>query len=934
MSRGVRTVSLAVLLCGACVFAHLSLSHADDKRPPAEPTVEELVGDLGSPVFTRRERAVERLWRRGASAVPALEKAANDPNPEVARRARELLDKFSWGVFPDTSPEVLKSIAQIRGGTPDERKAAFAALLKLGKPGRATARSILLKDLPSDTRNPLVTTLIDTLRHEVPLLLLAGKADEAGELLALHTTGTTPEGVADYAAFQVLRNTVAAAIAEAEADRKTARKPELADLVLAHLYRANRDWVKARKAAANLPAQESGNNIVDMLLEEEGNWAALLKTPPPGPLNLPDAFRISLLRLAGREKEVDTEVGQVRASVGDLFTREYVRDAAFTLLLNHRAGLATDLLLEKRQNLGLLSEILISQMRYKEALALVDPRKKVDEEFGAQEKLAFDLRRARVLALVGRKDESVQLFTQVAEGLKNLAGEARDWDDGNRARQALLRSELRVGFRDLACEHAALYVRNEEAHEPDDHQGETVFDLLFETDAAAAESLYRALRRRAPPKLAPGQTMVLVRQLMTGTAPKASVDEAMKAMAESSPPMPRPSDELAPVRPADRNREVARPLARAIVCRAARRHEEAEKAYKEAITVAELSHLFAPEEVSGARSWVFGVSDAARPWLEYGEFLDERGRFADAAVQFETGWKRYPNQLLLLFLSGKALGRAGNAKEGDRRMELAHWVGLGNERARGKFLEELVRRGEGKAAKRETDLLLRACWSRDFYFGNVMNQAARAAALSKDWPTAERCIQRSLFVLMKLPGAHFVDTSAYLNVPHEMLAFRARGLLAAGKVDAAVAQARACLEITPGHTDLVSGMVPDLDKRGRKKEADLLFGLVRDAFRKVLTDYPDSLWARNALASLGANCRRELDQSLAYATAAVAGDPKSTAFRSTLAEVQFRRGDRAKALELMTKLAEEHPRNHLYRRQLTRYKSGDIDSPFPETEDE
>ena len=28
--------------------------------------------------------------------------------------------------------------------------------------------------------------------------------------------------------------------------------------------------------------------------------------------------------------------------------------------------------------------------------------------------------------------------------------------------------------------------------------------------------------------------------------------------------------------------------------------------------------------------------------------------------------------------------------------------------------------GEAKAAKRETDLLLRACWSRDFFFGNVM----------------------------------------------------------------------------------------------------------------------------------------------------------------------------------------------------------------------
>ena len=58
--------------------------------------------------------------------------------------------------------------------------------------------------------------------------------DEAAELLALHTLGSTPEGVADYAAFQVIRDTLPAAIASATT-LKAGRNPDAAKLLLAHL---------------------------------------------------------------------------------------------------------------------------------------------------------------------------------------------------------------------------------------------------------------------------------------------------------------------------------------------------------------------------------------------------------------------------------------------------------------------------------------------------------------------------------------------------------------------------------------------------------------------------------------------------------------------------------------------------------------------------
>src|SRR5262249_691483 len=157
------------------------------------------------------------------------------------------------------------------------------------------------------------------------------------------------------------------------------------------------------------------------------------------------------------------------------------------------------------------------------------------------------------------------------------------------------------------------------------------------------------------------------------------------------------------------------------------------------------------------------------------------------------GWKLFPDQPLPLFLSGCALVSAGDKKEGQRRIELAHWVSLGNERLRGRFLDEMVRRGETASIKRETALILKACWSRDHSFGNVMNQCARGANLVGDFALAEQCGQRALFVVLRTPGVYFVDTAAYLNVPLDLLVFHAKTELTAGKIDDALATARRVL---------------------------------------------------------------------------------------------------------------------------------------------
>ncbi len=892
--------------------------------PPEVPTVEGLVGDLGHPVFGVREKAQRDLWLRGEGAIPALEKAAQGDDPEAARRARELLDKFAWGVLPDTPPAVLKLIAKFRAGDPNPeradavRKEAVAELLTKGRPGVSAVRAILKKDLPPESREKLTATVTALVRREVPLLLVAGKTADADELVSLHATGTTPDGVADFAAYHVLRGDLPAAIARAEALLKSGRKTDGAKLVLAHLYRAAGRWAKAREAAAGLPDAPEEATYKEILLEDEGNWAALADLAPGRELNHPDAVRLMLMRLAGRAEQFDAAAKKVRADADEFASETDIMGAAVALLANRRADAATDLLLEKKKKLALLSEILIARMRYKDALDLIGTGKKEKETVSAAERLDFNLRRARVLMMTGHKDAAVQLFNEVARGLTDNTGRPAGFSVVDRS---LIRTELRVGLRDLACEHAAQFAVLFADGRVDGSQGESPFELLFPNDPIAAEALFTVLRAAKVPGDAAGATMLRTRDILTGAAGTAAVDEAVKLLRDSAAALPNEGPQ--------RLVKAHRYFTLATVCRAAKRTDDAETAFKMA---AELTADSADAaDATGARSWVYGAPDPARVWIEWADLLSDAGRHRDAAAVLEAGWKLFPDQPLPLYLSGRALLTAGDAKEGERRVALSHWVSLGNEKVRGRFLDELVRRGETKAITREVALILKACWSRDHYFGNVMNQCARGAALVGDFALAEACGQRSLLVVMRNQGVYFVDTASYLSVPNDLLGFHARALLDAGKVGDAMAVAREVLAVTPGHLDFVTGIVPDLDRRGKKKEADELFNRAWGAYQKMLAAYPDSPAARHGLASLSGHCRRELDDGLKYAKAAVASDPGSPSYREALAEVYFRRGERDDAVKVVQKLSDEHPRSALYRRQLARYRTAAFDSVWPHT---
>jgi len=329
------------------------------------------------------------------------------------------------------------------------------------------------------------------------------------------------------------------------------------------------------------------------------------------------------------------------------------------------------------------------------------------------------------------------------------------------------------------------------------------------------------------------------------------------------------------------------------------------------------------------------VDESFRLWLDQSELLIADKKPTEAAAALLDGWRLTPGNGLLLYYSGKALLVAGDEKEGKRRMALAHTVSLAHSNVRGRFLEELLNRGEAAAdVKAERDATRLTAWLTEGNNGNVWNQIARASATLKDFGDAAAANRRAIHYVLRTQGVTYVEGYAYVNVLASVRGYEARQLLAQGKHAAALAAARDALVQLPTHTDLVIGMVQGLEKAGKKADADALFRQTWDAFGKVIKEHPDTGWARHSAAWLAAGCKRELDAALVLAKKAVELEPDSKAHRSGLAEVQFRTGDRATAVAGMAALVAEDRRNHFFRRQLERYKTAPFDAPLPDSDDD
>jgi tetratricopeptide (TPR) repeat protein len=868
-TRAVNGILVALFFCA-------QLLGDQPSTPPLEEQIEKAIRQLGDDSFHVREKATNFLWSAGRAAEPALRQAEESADREVVRRARSVLDKFKWGIYPDTPKEIIELVARYQGGDPQAKRNIVQQLLDKGSAGYLVLTRLAVAEPGADERQALLQQLAQEGPRVFAQLIASGSFAALEGVLETSLGGNIDSTPRNYAAYCLFRGRI-----DLKISQYASRGGKAAAEILTYLYRAKGDLSSAASAAARSGKSE----LARAILWEQGAWKELLDRhrQSSGDSTRKEVEAIGFLaayqRLAGDVQGLGATLAEVKKLATDGPDHsENGWQCAKILLLNDRPNEAIEVL-EKTKKYGTAFELLCAQMRYAEAFELAASAKAGDEI------LDMEIQRGRVLYLLGKTDEARTLFASLGERIKSAARIS--------AYTSLVEIENRLGLKEEALTHAAAIL----ARTRDDAGTLDLLEALCPDKAEVALEWWRFLRRTFPNE-SPAKSIKRLPDILDGKLPVEALAsfaaEGEKHVFESA---------------ADRREKWRTALADAF--RAAGSDQDA------------LAYL---EREANTRS------ASAQAEIHLADYLTEKKSWEQAAARYGQAWKKDQHQALALYLQGWALEHAGHSDEGKKAMTMARWLPLADDAGRYALGEGLEKRGLARDAEREFALLLRTGQTDSWYVSNARRRLARAALSRKDYLAAADQDERALLDCLRT-GTGFVRPGAYLAVPHLVHRQRARGLLAAGRFDDAGKEIELALAALPGEVDVAIELVGDLEKQGRKKNAQELFDRLFTLHEKVCAEYPKSAWAHNTLAWLAARCQRQLQKALTHAETAVKLEPKDTSYKDTLAEVHFQRGETDKAAELMRACTQANPKNAYYRKQLERFKAGDRTVDVPEQVD-
>jgi len=871
----VATIVLVLSLAGMAVAPA-----AQESQPSSKEEIAKWIKQLGDDSFAVREKATELLWKAGKVAESDLKEAARSRDLEIARRARELLDKFKWGVYPDTPKTILDRIKRYQSGDYDGKQVVVRELVEMGSPGCTALIHICSAEEDAGFRQRLFQQIIQDASRAIPILLPEGNLTALERLLELSLNAEAEGAASYYAAYWLLRGKIDDRIAHFKAQVEQFKNTKAA-IVLTHLYRAKGDLKNALEAAR----QSKDGDLIDTILYEMADWKALansgVREETPEIIHSLGLIAVRR-RLAGNKEDFDKTVNEILKKAAERAEEPTHWLAAKVLFLNDRPKEALELCVKAR-HIVTAFEVLCAQLKYDEAFKMQADNAR---EYSTGDSFPIDLARGRALYNLGKKELAQKTFAQLFDKLTK-----HDVTQSIYLSHVvpLLQTEYRLGLKDDAFAHCANLFANIEA----EGMASELLGAVFPGQAAAAEVWWRFLRQKhTREKLT--TTMQRLRDLLDKKKTGKELEALVKEVEQAETKLEKP----------EREKML---LALAEACLNAGLDELGKSYLERAVKVA----------------------GSFAPLMRLGDYSAEKKLWKEAAEHYRKAAEENRIDPLPVYLRGWCLSQAGQAEEGKKLIDLAHWLPLANEAARLQFADALTRRGHTEAARWERELVLRTCVPGAFYAGEALRQLGFEASAKKDYLKAANYLERAMHRCMH-PNISFADSVAYVGMPYHVHRLRALGLLTVGKVDEALQEIQFCQTALPAAVDLPIQLVPELEKHGRKKEAQALFDSVFTLHEKWCQDYPQCALAHNNLAWLAACCRRQLDKALEHSRKAVELTPEHAGHRDTLAEVLFQRGDKDKAVEQMKKCIELEPKNAYFRQQLKRFEAGDPRAPLPD----
>ncbi len=885
-----RTFLLALLVLALARFDGAAVAPPVIKTSATQ--IARWVKDLGSDEFDEREEASKKLRAAGEVAEEALRKAARSKDVEVSRRAKEILSDFKWGVYPETPKKIVDLVGAYQSAAASEKASVLRKFYKAGPAGCRILLKVATAEEDPLVRREVFGKMARELSYNMPLLLESGRFDAVEALLELGLASETKPAYTNYAAYYLLANKLDHQIARWKALAAThpTGKPQYE--VLFYLYRARGDLKSARLAAEKAERLD----LEESALHEAGDWRALAARPEL--ISTPNAlekmgYRATYARLAGDHKALGAALADLRKSAdrrGDETAGP--PPAAKALFINDQIAAALALL-EGPENRSLRFDVLVARADVAGAFKLVEKAKAA----GSEDVAALELMQARILYLLGEKDKGAAIFKRYRDDVKD--GTAEAWF------AHLVEEENRAGLREQAFKDAVRVtaVTKDTARVP-----LLLLSKLYPNKKDEVQVVWSLLYREGKGKTA-DKLFAEARALMNGKAGAKEI-AALVATVEKRP-------RLAPHQMAHLWLVVA---------------EVAQKCKQEASAISCLEK-----------------ANAAKAQVRLGDLFAANKDYARAAVSYRKAYRMAldlpvarassdeDTAELALYLQGWALAKGGKTALGKKLVEQAHWLPLGDARARYELARSLGKRGHAAGAEREHDLLRRVgeptlTETESFYTGEGLLGAATPALRKKDYFRAATAFEQAMMRSLR-PTVHFLNPVAHVGVPAMVHRVRAQGLLEKGKVAEALDEIALAQNALPGSIDVAVRLVPELVKRGRKKEAATVFARALAVQEKLARDYPRYASAHNSAAWLSACCGRDLDKGLLHARKAVELVPDVAGYHDTLAEVLFQKGLKKEATAAQKKAVELAPRRAYFRKQLKRIEAGDPKAPRPSEDD-
>lgn len=826
-----------------------------------EKSLEVLIHDLSDEKFRVREEATRKIWMIGEPALGALQETAVGKDPEQAYRARELIRKIQLHITPDTDPAVMALVERYAKASPNEKFGLFAQLHK-----KRAWRQIL--KLYATETNPEVQARLQRSIDGVAVVaarerLEDGDANGAREFLELAPADAA--GLLALADFHRSQGTL-----EAELKRAKTLKGVQADAWQLALYRASGNLEAARDAAT-----AAGEVKISAAL------SALLGDPLPWL----------------RKNQVAGDGGAIHKPYTDLAIKRWQGNTLRASDLEPLVRSVNSKNRGERPN-GINSLFLLGETDLAEEAYLKNSPQEAFSYFESLERIP------EALKALGLDPEKPDYAGWVEKRIEHLSKD--DAGEDHEVSMDIPELVLLANFlerRGLNEQNASAFMKPLAALAEQDAK---VFSDFLATLFGGSSSEQGGTE--AAPQLArlaavtwagdnaerwdevivaafgaQDETTALWDWLLV-LDPKASRVERLDGMLALCG-MGRDPHNL---------REKWLALAWEAI-----RNTPAEKRTPSLLTLAFLSRQ-SPDVATSLKLWD-QLPEELRdevPWRAHVSDLAIAGRWEEAAESYlnlidRLAKARQDSQPWFHASAAACLRKAGRAGDAAAQDALVEKLALGNN-----AFEIANGYAEGGDYQRAADWWARAARQNDpesKYFGFALHFHVQTLLEQGNWKAVAAVSE------MRAQMAASADSTgdrAMMELQLRLQADLGRGLanLKTDRAGSLVILGN-CHRLFPSDGSLADDFFPALRKVGLLKEHDEWFKISWDRMNAVLAQYPESDNTCNTTAWLASRACRHLDEAEALEIRALATQPNQSTYLDTMAEIQFAKGKREKALE-------------------------------------